>query len=82
MAHVTDLAYDHLAWCPTWYLREDTLKAAIIALVNYHHHLPQSALGSGILSSSDGQRFPVSRVRPGTPAACRRRSAMAWAYNT
>ena len=61
MAHVTDLAYDHLAWCTTWYLREETLKAAIIALVNYHHHLPLSQhWGSGILSSSDGQRFPVS----------------------
>src|SRR5919199_1108534 len=34
MAHLTDLAYDHLAWCTTWYLREETLKAAIIALVN------------------------------------------------
>jgi TnpA family transposase len=42
MAHVTDLAYDHLAWYTTWYLREDTLKAAIIALANYHHHLPLS----------------------------------------
>jgi TnpA family transposase len=61
MAHLTDLAYEHLAWCTTWYLREDTLKAAFTALVNYHHHLPLShAWGSGILSSSDGQRFPVS----------------------
>jgi TnpA family transposase len=61
MAHLTDLAYEHLAWCTTWYLHEDTLKAAFTALVNYHHHLPLShAWGSGILSSSDGQRFPVS----------------------
>jgi TnpA family transposase len=61
MAHLTDLAYEHLAWCTTWYLREDTLKAAFTALVNDHHHLPLShAWGSGILSSSDGQRFPVS----------------------
>ena len=37
MAHLSDLAYDHLAWCTTWYLREDTLKAAFTALVNYHH---------------------------------------------
>jgi hypothetical protein len=22
MAHLSDLAYDHLAWCTTWYLRE------------------------------------------------------------
>jgi len=42
MASLTDLAYDHLAWCTTWHLREDTLKAAVIALVNYHHHLPLS----------------------------------------
>jgi TnpA family transposase len=61
MAHLTDLAYDHWAWCTTWYLREETLKAAFTALVNYHYHLPLSQLwGSGILSSSDGQRFPVS----------------------
>ena len=42
MAHLSDLAYDHLAWCTTWYLREDTLKAAFIALVNYHRALPLS----------------------------------------
>jgi hypothetical protein len=61
MAHLTDLAYDHLAWCTTWYLREETLKAAFAALVNYHYRLTLSQLwGSGMLSSSDGQRFPVS----------------------
>ena len=61
MAHLTDLAADHLAWCTTWFLREDTLKAACTSLVNYHHQLPLSqAWGSGVLSSSDGQRFPVS----------------------
>jgi TnpA family transposase len=61
MAHVTDIAYDQLAWCTTWYMREDTLKAAFTNLVNYHHNLPLShRWGSGMLSSSDGQRFPVS----------------------
>ena len=61
MAHSTELAYDRLAWCTTWYLREETLKPAFSALVNYHHKLPLSqAWGSGMLSSSDGQRFPVS----------------------
>lgn len=73
MASLTDLAYDHLAWCTTWHLREDTLKAAVVALVNYHHHLPLSqSWGSGILSSSDGQRFPVSgktrHARPFPPS--------------
>jgi hypothetical protein len=61
MAHLTDIAADHLTWCTTWFLREDTLKAAVTGLVNYHHRLPLSqAWGSGMLSSSDGQRFPVS----------------------
>jgi hypothetical protein len=61
MAQLSDLAYDRLAWCTTWYLREDTLKAAFTALVNYHHTLPLSqAWGSGTLSSSDGQRLPIS----------------------
>jgi TnpA family transposase len=61
MEHLTDIAADHLTWCTTWFLREDTLKAAVTGLVNYHHHLPLSqAWGSGMLSSSDGQRFPVS----------------------
>ncbi len=61
MAHVTDLAYDHWAWCTPWYLRADTLKAAGMALVHSHPHLPLSQHGgSGMLSSSDGQRFPVS----------------------
>jgi TnpA family transposase len=59
MARLTDLPADHLVWCTTWFLREDTLKAACTALVNYHHQLPLSQVwGSGVLSSSDGQRFP------------------------
>ena len=61
MAHSTDISYRQLAWCTTWYLREETLEAAFTALVNYHYKLPLSHMwGSGILSSSDGQRFPVS----------------------
>ncbi len=61
MAHSTNISYRQLAWCTTWYLREETLEAAFTTLVNYHHQLPLSqAWGSGILSSSDGQRFPVS----------------------
>ena len=61
MAHSTDISYRQLAWCTTWYLREETLEAAFTNLVNYHHTLPLSQVwGSGMLSSSDGQRFPVS----------------------
>ena len=61
MAQSTDITYRQLAWCTTWYLREETLEAAFTNLVNYHHKLPFSQVwGSGILSSSDGQRFPVA----------------------
>ena len=61
MAQSTDISYQQLAWCTAWYLREATLEAAFTTLVNYHHQLPLSQRwGSGMLSSSDGQRFPVS----------------------
>jgi hypothetical protein len=69
MAQSTDISYDRLAWCTTWYIREETLRAAQTTLVNYHHGLPLSQFwGSGMLSSSDGQRFPVSgKNRHGRP---------------
>lgn len=60
MADLTDLSYAKLAWCYTLYLREDTLKAAIAAIVNFQHGLPLADYwGGGTLSSSGGQRFPV-----------------------
>jgi TnpA family transposase len=67
-AQMADLPADRLAWCTTWYLREDTLKAAITTLVNFHHQLPLSRYwGGGTLSSSDGQRFPVAgKIRNAT----------------
>ncbi len=61
MAQITDLSYEQLAWYTTWYLREETLDAATVVVVNYHHHLAMSkAWGEGTLSSSDGKRLPVS----------------------
>jgi TnpA family transposase len=61
MAQSTDISYRQLAWCTTWYIREETLEMAFTTLVNYHHKLPFSqGWGSGILSSSDGQRIPVA----------------------
>lgn len=43
-------------------LRQDTLKAANTALVNYQKSIEASSVwGSGEVSSSDGQRFGVSR---------------------
>ena len=70
LAEATNLGYarngraagiseDALAWTTQWYFREETLRAANTALVNFHHRLPLARLwGGGTLSSSDGQRFP------------------------
>ena len=61
MARIADLTYAQLAWCTTWYLREETLRAANTAVVNEHFRHPLSRLwGGGTLSSSDRQRFPVA----------------------
>jgi TnpA family transposase len=60
MAELSDLSYRKLAWATNWYLREESLKAAVAAIVDFHHGLPLSKRwGGGTLSSSDGQRFPV-----------------------
>jgi TnpA family transposase len=60
MASATGLTARNLSWHNTWYIRDDTLRSANNALVNYHYHLPLSRIwGSGMLSSSDGQRFPA-----------------------
>jgi hypothetical protein len=61
MSQSTAIAYRQLAWGTAWYIREETLAAAFTHLVTYHHKLPLRQMwGSGLLSSSDGQRFPVS----------------------
>jgi TnpA family transposase len=61
MAQIAEVRYDQLAWCNNWYIREETLKAAVGAIVNFQYYQPLSRhWGGGTLSSSDGQRFPVS----------------------
>ncbi len=60
MAESCGVPYDVLAWTAEWYFRAETLEAANAPIVNYHHRLPMTrAFGTGTLSSSDGQRFPV-----------------------
>ena len=60
MAESCGVPYDVLAWTAEWYFRAETIEAASAAIVNYHHRLPLTqAFGTGTLSSSDGQRFPV-----------------------
>lgn len=60
MARSSGLSYDQIAHATAWYLREETLTAAIDEVINYHHRLPAARLwGDGTFSSSDGQRFAV-----------------------
>ena len=61
MSRASGLAHHQLVYTSTWFLREESLKRANTELVNYHHGLDVSKTwGAGTLSSSDGQRFPVS----------------------
>lgn len=60
MAESAELLYRRLLWCNRWYIREDSLSKVTAMLVEYQMKLPYSELwGGGMLSSSDGQRFPV-----------------------
>jgi hypothetical protein len=36
MAQIASLSYDQLIWCNNWHIREETLRAATPALVNFH----------------------------------------------
>src|SRR5208282_4677236 len=50
------ISVDMLQHVTQWFLRDETLKAANAALVNYHCRLPLSHVwGQGLVSSSDGQ---------------------------
>ncbi len=61
MSRSSGLAHHRLVYTTTWFLRDATLKRANTELVNYHHSLDMSQVwGLGTLSSSDGQRFPVT----------------------
>jgi TnpA family transposase len=60
MSEASSISYDVLAWTAEWCLRQQTLREANAAIVDYHHRLPMSRMfGSGTMSSSDGQRFPM-----------------------
>ena len=60
IATSTGLDYRRLKWFNVWHIRDETLLEANQILVNHHFHLPLSQVwGGGILSSSDGQRFPA-----------------------
>jgi TnpA family transposase len=54
------LSVDMLLHASRWFLREETLKAANSAIVEYHHQQPMTAVwGDGTTTASDGQRFGI-----------------------
>lgn len=61
MSRSSRLLQHRLVYMSTWFLLDRTLKEANTMMVNYHHGLDISRMwGLGTLSSSDGQRFPVT----------------------
>jgi TnpA family transposase len=61
MADAASLPYHQLVHTADWYVREATIRQAIIALVDYHHRLPLAAtFGAGTSAMSDGMRFGVT----------------------
>jgi len=61
MAQASGISVGHLQRAVDWYLREETLREAIIRLIQYHRSLPLTAkFGLGTTSSSDGIRFGVA----------------------
>jgi TnpA family transposase len=61
MAESTEIPYHELTYVSDWYLREETIRRAIVALVDYHTALPLSgAFGPGTMAMSDGIGFEVS----------------------
>ena len=69
MARIAGFSPDELAWTHNWYLRNETLRAANARIVNYQLQQPITQYwGSGTLSSSDGQRFPMTTNSPPSPS--------------
>ncbi len=60
MAQASRIPAESLQYVSRWFLRDETLRAANCALVDYHHSLPFAAVwGDGSFASSDAQRVAV-----------------------
>jgi len=65
MARASEFNADELAWTKQWHLRTETVRAANARIVNHQSDQPITRhWGTGTLSSSDGQRFPMIRTSP------------------
>ena len=65
MSRISGFSADQLTWTTTWHLRTGTVRAANDQIVNHQIQQPLAQhWGTGTLSSSDGQRFPVTVRSP------------------
>ncbi|MDH3730768.1 MAG: Tn3 family transposase [Acidimicrobiia bacterium] len=65
MARIAGFTADELTWTQDWYLRTETVRAGNDRIVNHQIRQPIAQLwGTGTLSSSDGQRFPMVASSP------------------
>lgn len=47
MAEASGISHDTLAWTAEWYVREEILRAANLAIVGYHQRLPLTGVFGG-----------------------------------
>ena len=65
MARIAGFTADELTWTQDWYLRSEIVRAGNDRIVNHQIRQPIAQLwGTGTLSSSDGQRFPMVASSP------------------
>jgi len=54
MAEACGISYDVLTWTSKWYVREETLRAANLAIIDYHQKLPLTPIfGKGIRGTAE-----------------------------
>lgn len=70
MARASGLSYDQVAHATAWYLREETLTAAIDEVINYHHGLAASGGGATARSPPPMANASPFRSRRPTPGRC------------
>jgi len=65
MARIAGFTPDELTWTQDWYLRTETVRASNDRIINHQIRQPiAETWGTGTLSSSDGQRFPMIASSP------------------
>jgi len=65
MARASEFSRTELEWTRQWHLRTETVRSANARIVNYQADQPITQhWGTGTLSSSDGQRFPMIQTSP------------------